>query len=197
MIHPDTELFARSDIGGYGVRATAALPQGTLLWVRDPLDIVLDADDVGALRSPLRDEVARLGYVDRAGRTIVCWDAGRYVNHSCQPTMRSVGEDAMVAVVDVNVGDEITCDYAECNLRAPLSCLCGTADCRGTVSSDNMRGRATRLSAWDEAVQNAIQKARQVQQPLLLHACARASLVEIIDGDRPVPSLLEVLCEVH
>lgn len=193
MIHPSTELFERRDLKGYGVRATANIPMGTLLWVRDPLDIALDPHEVAALRSPLREEVDRLGYMDRAGRTIVCWDAGRYVNHRCQPTMRSVGEDAMVAIANVEVGEEITCDYAECNLSVPLQCLCGTSDCRGSVSGNNLRRHAERVRAWDEDVKRAMHRAGEVDQPLLVHACARQFLADVLSGARDVPTLVDVL----
>ncbi len=197
MIHPETELFWRADIEGYGVRATARIPAGTLLWVRDPLDVVLARKQVGALCSPLREEVERLGYVDRSGRTIVCWDAGRFVNHCCRPSMRSVGEDAMIAIVDVAVGDELTCDYAECNLSVSLACRCGDPDCRSSISSDILIGDAVHVAEWDRVVKQAVQKASQVEQPLVLHACAAPNLLAMFDGRLAVPSLTEVRCVLH
>lgn len=36
MMHPDTRLVFVSEAQGLGVVATAFLPMGTILWVRDP-----------------------------------------------------------------------------------------------------------------------------------------------------------------
>jgi hypothetical protein len=38
MLHPDTQLRYLNAEVGYGVFATAAIPRGTIVWVRDCLD---------------------------------------------------------------------------------------------------------------------------------------------------------------
>ena len=98
MIHPDTSVVEVDAIKGLGVRATTSIPRGTVLWVRDAVDVVLSPEQVDALDGALAEHVDRLGYQDHLGRTIVCWDGGKYVNHSCAPTMRGVGPDAMIAL---------------------------------------------------------------------------------------------------
>ena len=139
MIHPDTHLEVIHEDVGLGVRASADIPRGTLLWVRDALDVVLTGHEVRALPVRLRAQAERLGYQDSAGRTIVCWDAGKNVNHACAPAMRGVGHDAMIAVRDIAAGDEITCDYAECNLQEVLTCLCGAPTWRGPSAAGRPR----------------------------------------------------------
>lgn len=188
MIHPETELLVvRSEVG-LGVYARSDIPRGTLLWVRDPVDQVLEAHEVAALPSGLRSQVERLSYQDARGRTIVCWDGGKHVNHSCSPTMRGVGHDAMIAVVDVGVGDELTCDYAECNLESPLACLCGSAECRGTIGGEL---EASLWELWQAEVARAVQAAAGRPQPLL-DACVDPLVADVLAGRAEVPRLRAV-----
>ncbi|MAQ15959.1 MAG: hypothetical protein CMN30_14345 [Sandaracinus sp.] len=187
-MHPDTELFARTDGVGLGVRATAPIPRGTLLWVRDAMDVVLSADALAALPEPLLGVARRLGYRNARGEWIVCWDAGKHVNHSCSPTMRGVGHDAMIALADVAPGEEITCDYAECNLDEPLACCCGAPGCRGSIGGPVpepvWRG-------WQREVEAAVAASAGSAQPLV-PCCVDPHAASVLAGERPVPPLADV-----
>ena len=188
MIHPDTSVVEVDAIKGLGVRATTSIPRGTVLWVRDAVDVVLSPEQVDALDGALAEHVDRLGYQDHLGRTIVCWDGGKYVNHSCAPTMRGVGPDAMIAVVDVAAGDEITCDYAECNLDEPFRCACGAAECRGLVGASVA---SEEWSRWQTDVEAAVRLGAHVAQPLA-KLCVDAGLVRVLDGSSKVPPIAAV-----
>ncbi len=187
MMHPATELHVRTDGVGVGVRATEPIPVGTLLWVRDVLDVVLEPDAVSGLDSVLRATVRRLGYRNARGQWIVCWDAGKHVNHSCEPTMRGVGHDAMIAVRAVGAGEEITCDYAECNLDEPLSCRCGAPSCRGTIGAPIPELEWQR---WQGEVEAAVAHAPRFQP--LSRVCEDADVRRVLAGERPVPALADV-----
>ena len=189
MIHPDTQVFSTGSVG-LGIRATRAIPRGTLLWVRDPLDVVLSDDEVSRLAPNLRAQAERLGYRDSAGRWVVCWDGGKYVNHSCAPTMRGIGPDAMIALDDVKAGQEITCDYAECNLDVALPCRCGATSCRRVISSPTPPDlwhvwQTTVVAARDAAI------ATGVDQPLAL-ACVDKDVWKVLSGALVVPKLQSV-----
>ena len=188
MMHSSTEVFVRSDGVGVGVRATAPLPAGTVLWVRDALDVALSPAAFTELPPALRKQVERLGYRDSRGQWIVCWDAGKFVNHCCEPTMRGVGHDAMIAVRDVAAGDEIFCDYAECNLEQPLQCECGASACRQQVSSA-VAPEVWRQ--WQREVEGAVDRARHLAQPLAAVSVGEG-LEAILAGGRPVPNLADV-----
>lgn len=191
MIHPDTLLEVIHTDVGLGVRASVDIPRGTLLWVRDALDVVLTDAEVHALPPRLRAQAERLGYQDSEGRTIVCWDAGKNVNHACAPVMRGVGHDAMIAIRDVVAGDEITCDYAECNLSETLACLCGAPGCRGSIGGPV---DSALWCAWQEEVEQAVSAATQTSglaQPLL-EVCVDPRLQEVLAGRLPVPDLRKV-----
>lgn len=188
MMHPDTELRLADPDVGLGVFASARIDAGTLLWVRDELDVVRSEAELRALPDTLQRVARRLGYRDARRRWIVCWDAGKHVNHSCAPAMRGVGHDAMIAVRDLRPGDEVTCDYAECNLETPLPCLCGAPGCRGVIEA---QVPAATWARWQRQVERVVGAAVGRPQPLL-SVCVDPSLAGVLAGERPVPDLRTV-----
>lgn len=63
------------------------------------------------------------------------------VNHSCDPNcgirVNETGAHDFVAIRDINVGEEITFDYAMRNYSVdhfPKTCLCGAKKCRGKIT---------------------------------------------------------------
>lgn len=101
-----------SAIHGLGVFIMEAVTAGTIVWRYDPMfDTELSADTVA--RFPR--EVAEVVYhhaeylpehqIFRLGN-----DADIFMNHSNGPSLIDLG-DEMIASQDLNVGDELTCDY--------------------------------------------------------------------------------------
>ena len=64
-----------------------------------------------------------------------------YVNHSCSPNSGLSGQITLVAMRDIEVGEEITYDYAmsDGSPYDEFSCSCGSAHCRGRVSGEDWR----------------------------------------------------------
>jgi SET domain-containing protein len=67
-----------------------------------------------------------------------------YVNHSCNPSCGFSGEITFVALRDIEVGEEITFDYATVIMRTlnnkyiyNFKCECGGPSCRGYVTQDD------------------------------------------------------------
>jgi hypothetical protein len=189
MIHPSTELRFISDRVGKGVFATERIPRGTITWVRCAFDRAFAPAEVAALGEAYAPIFDHYAYVNGRGEHVLCWDLGRYMNHSCRPAVISPGFDLDVAVRDIEAGEELTCDYAMLNLDRTMACACGAASCRREVRPDD----ADRLlGQWDELVRGAFSEVLRVAQPLwpflkdadLIRAAAR--------GERDVPS-----CGVH
>jgi uncharacterized protein len=162
VIHPDTELrFVGAEVG-YGVVATRLIPAGTVTWVLDSLDQRIPPDKAKALRGAPKYAALldRFGYSDGEGNIILCWDHGRFVNHSCDPTCASTdSEELQLALRDILPGEQLTDDYAEYSLHESFACRCGAESCRGTVSPVDraavlsaLRGRATRAHGRIHAV---------------------------------------------
>jgi uncharacterized protein len=63
-------------------------------------------------------------------------EPGDMVNHSCEPNCGIAGSVLVVAMRDIEPGEEITFDYAMCDGTDydEFDCHCGAATCRGHVT---------------------------------------------------------------
>lgn len=63
-------------------------------------------------------------------------EAGDCLNHSCDPNCGLMGSTILVAMRDIEIGDELCFDYATCDDSDydEFECECGTKICRGTVT---------------------------------------------------------------
>jgi uncharacterized protein len=163
VIHPATRVVRVSSEVGDGVMATAFIPRGTIVWTQDSLDRVFEPDVVELLGKQYRSLLDHYAHIDEQGRYVLCWDAGKLINHSCDPTLRGVGTWFQVARRDIAPGDEITCDYAECNVTEALSCLCKAPSCRGEVHG---RDLLRFFPEWDKEAQELLPLLKTVEQPL-------------------------------
>lgn len=185
MIHPAAELrFVNPDIG-YGVFAREPIAKGTLLWVLCDLDMIFTPAKAAAFPPAYQPILERYAYSDAEGRVILCWDHGRYLNHSCEPAMVGVGSTLEIAVRDVAAGEEITCEYASLNLPEPMDCRCGASGCRRTIASEDL---STLWRDLDRQVEAALPHARAVPQPLLPFTKDADRFWKWVDGREPVPS---------
>lgn len=130
MLHPATKLRSLGDSLGTAVVASQDIPKGTIVWVQDPLDRVLDTETVASFPPLLLAAAKNHGYFDREGRIVLCWDHARYVNHSCEPNCLSPGLGFELAVRDIARGEALTNDYLSLNLHCDFSCACGFPSCR-------------------------------------------------------------------
>lgn len=163
MIHPDTEVRFINPVIGYGVVATRLIPKGTITWVLDTLDQIFSPEEVAAM-SPLHHTIMRkYSYQDGAGRHILCWDNGRFVNHHCEATCLGGGYGFEIAVRDILPGEELTDDYGGLNIEEDFPCSCGSPACRGRVCPDDVLRQA---DAWDAKIAEALPLIRTVAQPL-------------------------------
>lgn len=64
---------------------------------------------------------------------------GDMINHSCDPSIGFVGEITLVALRDIEPGDELTFDYATCDSDPydEFECACAASDCRGKVTGED------------------------------------------------------------
>lgn len=185
MIHPATELRLVNPEIGYGVFTTAPIARGTIVWILCRFDLQFTPQQAAALPPAYQPILDRYAYTDGRSNRILCWDNGRYMNHSCDPPIIAVGRDYEVAIRDIAAGEEITCDYGGLNLAAALACRCGATNCRGTISGEDLLRRAPAL---DRAVRAALGHARDVDQPLLPFARDAAEFWAWVDDHALIPS---------
>jgi hypothetical protein len=186
MLHPDTDVRLISPSIGRGVFATRHIPKGTVVWVRCALDRRFSPAEVAALPDASRAQCELYAYVDEAGDSILCWDGGRYINHSCDPAMVGAGPDIEIAARDLAPGDELTCEYGYLNLIRPLACQCGAANCRGTIGRDD----ALRIhTERDAQVRAALALAGALPQLLRTYALDARAFDALVQGRTAAPSV--------
>lgn len=187
LIHPDSELRFISHEMGYGLFATRPIPKGTITWVSDPLDQIVTADRVAALPALLQSFVFKFSYINGRSERILCWDHGRFVNHSCDATCLSPGFDFEIAVRDIAPGEEITDDYGTLNPEEPFTCLCNATNCRGTVKPCDPLHHA---AAWDERIAAAFPSIPHVAQPLWDLVREKEAVSNVLRAGMQLPSVL-------
>jgi SET domain-containing protein len=65
-----------------------------------------------------------------------------FLNHSCEPNVGFAGNIVLVAMRDINPGEELTTDYALFDdYDGEMECQCGTASCRRTINGRDWRRR--------------------------------------------------------
>lgn len=58
-----------------------------------------------------------------------------FINYSCNPNIGMKGDDTVVALRDIEAGEELTIDYAMiANDDSSLECNCGSKNCRHTIT---------------------------------------------------------------
>ncbi len=62
-------------------------------------------------------------------------------NHSCNPNVGMTGQIGLIAMRDIQAGEEICLDYAMCDGSDydEFDCSCGSANCRGRVTGEDWR----------------------------------------------------------
>ena len=64
-----------------------------------------------------------------------------HVNHSCEPNCGVIGSCLMVAMRDIEAGEELCFDYAmsDTNDYDEFVCACGTVSCRGLITGGDWK----------------------------------------------------------
>lgn len=163
MMHPDTELRFVSDEIGVGVFATKFIPKGTIVWILDDLDMILDEEYVESLEEARREIIYKYAYQNNEGQYILCWDLGRYVNHSFHPNCVATAYEFELAARDIYPGEQLTCDYATLGDDEPFDCVPEEGTFRTRVMPDDY---LYFYQEWDEMAKEAFQCFNLVEQPL-------------------------------
>ena len=146
-------VVSESSIHGRGLVAINAILKGSLVWRLDEPHQVFSFEELRLLPK----DIQALPY--QAGdKFILAEDDGQYMNHCCDPNCWWRGDDELVARRDILPGEEVTYDYASCEidprLRGDWLCNCGAATCRRRVTafdclfSDFQRLHIGHLPSW-------------------------------------------------
>ena len=120
MIHPKTELKFISHEVGYGVVATEFIPAGTITWVLDKLDREFSLNEFQAMDPLYQNILDFYSFRNSHGNFVLCWDNGRYVNHSFNSNCLTTAYDFEIAIRDIHPGEQLTDDYGYLNISEPF-----------------------------------------------------------------------------
>jgi len=165
MIHPDTQLNVVSPKLGYGVFATHLIPKGTIVYIKDALEIAIPVDSPLLDRPEYEQVIRKYSYIE-AGKHIISWDIEKYVNHSCDSNTLSTGYGFEIVVRDIEPGEELRDDYGPFNVDYEFACGCGAKACRGKIRQADF---STHAPHWDSRVKEALTFYHQVEQPLEIY----------------------------
>lgn len=190
MIHPKTELkFISSEIG-YGVVATEFIPAGTITWALDDLDREFTPAQLKKMNPLYQDILETYCYRNNKGNFVLCWDYGRFVNHSFKSNCISTAYDFEIAIRDIQPGEELTDDYGYLNVTEPFTGIDeGTR--RKTVYPDDLLNHH---HVWDKKLIKNFPKIIAVEQPLktLLTPKLWSDINAIAQGEKEMKSIKEI-----
>lgn len=188
MIYPETEVRYINNIVGYGVFTNVDLPQGTIVYVEDLLEIKLALDDPRLQDPAYQPLIRKYSFIEPDGTRIISWDYAKHVNHSCEANSLSTSFGFEIAVRDIRAGEEITDDYGMFNLGYDLACQCDSPRCRKLVTRADF---STQVEGWDEHVRRSLLLIPRVHQPLeqFLSLEIREQLGKYLRGEIPYDSV--------
>jgi SET domain-containing protein len=145
-VHPGV-VVARSGIEGDGLQAREAIAAGVVvlrlggrLVSTTELEELIAAADA----APDNEYVDTTTVDDDRHLVLPSGTVAHFANHSCDPNLWHDGPFVIVARRDIAAGEELTIDYGTSS-GAPgfrMACACGSAECRGEVTSDDWAIRA-------------------------------------------------------
>lgn len=164
MIHPNTELRLVNTTVGYGVFATELIPEGSITYIRDHLELEISPESFEQYPPLLQEKIERYSFIDQRGIRVVSWDLAKYVNHCCQCNTMSTGYGFEIALRDIYPGEQITDEYGIFNMTEKINLECDNVNCRKSVSSDDFDKY---YALWDEKIKKSLLKLKKVEQPLM------------------------------
>lgn len=162
MIYPKTELkFINNEIG-YGVVATDFIPAGTIVWALDKLDREFTMTEFIEM-DPLYQEILdTYTFRNNKGNLVLCWDHGRYVNHSFNSNCLTTAYDFEIAIRDIKQGEQLTDDYGYLNISKPFRGV-NEGTKRKIVYPDDLKKY---FKVWDNKIKKVFNKITELDQPL-------------------------------
>jgi len=162
MIHPNTEIKYINDIIGYGIFATKFIPAGTITWALDKLDREFSKKDFEAMEPMYREILETYTYRNNLGNLILCWDNGRFVNHSFNSNCLTTAYDFEIAVRDIKIGEELTDDYGYLNISKPFEGIDEGTERKIVYPDDLLKYH----KEWDAKISHVFNRIIAVEQPL-------------------------------
>ena len=134
-ISPKATKGAPSEIAGRGLVAVERISEGEVVAVKG--GHIRTTQQMRSLSERLQnsgvqitDDLHLMAVEDDEYEAVML-----FVNHSCEPNVGFLGNIVLVAMRDIEAGEELTTDYAMFDDHDDaMTCRCGAASCRGRVT---------------------------------------------------------------
>ena len=188
MIHPKTELRFISKEVGYGVFATDFIPAGTITWVLDKLDREFRPEEFFAMDLVYQNIIDTYTFRNNIGNYVLCWDHGRFVNHSFNANCLTTAYDFEIAIRDILPGEQLTDDYGYLNIKDPFTAVDEGTEIKIVYPDDLVRY----YKVLDEQILKVFGKINAYEQPLrvLIEDELWDKVQKIIAGKQQIDSIL-------
>ncbi len=188
MVHPNTELKFISNEVGYGVVATQFIPAGTITWALDKLDREFSPLEFQNMDPIYQNILDTYTFRNNNGNLVLCWDNGRYVNHSFNANCLTTAYDFEIAIRDIQVGEQLTDDYGYLNISSPFRGINEGTRRKIVYPNDLLKYH----SIWDNKIKKVFSKITKVDQPLreILTKETWSRIERIINGEEDLESIL-------
>ena len=188
MIHPKTELRFISKEVGYGVFATDFIPAGTITWVMDKLDREFRPEEFFAMDILYQNIIDTYTFRNNIGNYVLCWDHGRFVNHSFNSNCLTTAYDFEIAIRDILPGEQLTDDYGYLNIKDPFTAVDEGTERKIVYPDDLVRY----YKVWDAQILKVFGKINAYEQPLrvLIKDELWDKVQKIIAGKQQIDSIL-------
>jgi hypothetical protein len=135
MLHAAIVARSYGTIHGTGLITTQAIPEGTLVWKLDEPTFTLE--EIQAWPEARRMAFKHYGFQCGVNLHSLAEGLSREANHSCDPNTWWGSSETLVACRDICAGEEVTYDYATCDIDIDftMQCRCGARNCRGEITN--------------------------------------------------------------
>jgi len=121
-----------SEIHGLGCFTAEAIKAGQVVWKLDLfLDVEMDASKIDSYPVAIKSFLQMYAYGQESGPKktfILCGDHARHMNHSENPNLLEAGDSSNIAARDIQIGEELTCDYNSFDTDASIKLNHGQCD---------------------------------------------------------------------
>ncbi|WP_100611772.1 SET domain-containing protein [Confluentibacter lentus] len=188
MIHPHTEVRYINNTIGYGVFATKLIPAGTITWALDKLDREFSKKEFESMEPIYQEILETYTYRNNLGKLILCWDNGRYVNHSFNSNCLTTAYDFEIAIRDIQAGEELTDDYGYLNISKPFEGIDESTERKIVYPDDLLKYH----KEWDEKISNVFNKITSLEQPLkqIIPTKVWDKINKVIEGKEMLDSII-------
>nr|WP_274310499.1 SET domain-containing protein [Solibacillus daqui] len=193
-MHPDTEIQYVDEKIGVGVFATKLIPKGTIVWVKDELEMILTEEYIGNLDDLRKEYINKYTYLDTDGIYVLHWDHAKYMNHSFNPNCVDTAYDFQLAARDIQPGEQLTSDYGACGEDEEFECAPEEGTTRTKVTSDDY---LIYYEQWDRMAIEAFRFFNMVKQPLkhLISKLYIDKVNAVANGTEPLDSILTLFID--